>query len=117
MVVISADGPDTNISLVNDGPAICCTPPSNGFSYQGSVPINVEPGDTYGFTMSGSNGDFNSFLQGTFTVGGAAPAPELLRAVSTGGTNVTVLGRVDGLPLTSITLAGHRPPIPAPMAS
>jgi hypothetical protein len=103
--VISADGADTDISLVDDGPAICCTPPSNGFSYTGSVPINVEPGDIYGFSMTGSNGDFNSFLNGTFTVGGNAPAPELLRAVSTGGTNVTVVGRVDGLPLTSIALA------------
>ena len=104
--VIGANSGDVTVSIVDDGPAICCTPPSNGFSYAGTVPLTLEAGDIYGFTMSGSNGDFNTFLRGEFTVGGEAPAPELLRAVSTGGTNVTVLGRVDGLPLTAITLAG-----------
>ena len=64
--------------LVDDGPEICCTPPSNGFSYTGSVALSVEPGDTYGFTMTGSNGDLNSFLNGTLTYrrhGAAAGAP------------------------------------------
>jgi hypothetical protein len=103
--VISADASDTSVMLVDDGPEICCTPPSNGFSYTGSVPLSVEPGDTYGFKLAGSNGDLNSFLNGTLTVGGTAPPPELLRAVSTGGTNATILGRVDGLPATSVTIA------------
>ena len=102
--VISADAGDTSVLLVDDGPAICCTPPSNGFSYTGSVPLTVEPGDTYGFVMTGSNADLNSFLNGTLTIGATAPAPVLVRAVSTGGTGATILGRADGLPTTSITL-------------
>ncbi|HET9457672.1 MAG TPA: DUF642 domain-containing protein, partial [Candidatus Limnocylindrales bacterium] len=102
--VISADAGDTSVQLVDDGPTSCCTPPSNGFSYTGSVPLSVEPGDIYGFTMTGSNADLNSFLTGTFTVGGEAPAPVLMRAVSTGGTGATILGRADGLPSTPITV-------------
>jgi hypothetical protein len=102
--VISADAGDSGVTLVDDGPVDCCTPPSNGFSYTGTVPLDVEPGDIYGFSMTGSNFDLNSFLKGTLTVGGAAPAPTLMRAVSTGGTGAAILGRVDGMPNTPITV-------------
>src|SRR5262245_14417181 len=53
-------------TLENHGPVSCCTTPSNGFVYGGVATFsNVPAGATYGFRMSGSNGDFNNFLQGT----------------------------------------------------
>ena len=56
-------------TLVNAGPASCCTTPSNGFNYTGGYAFTgLEPGDTYGFTLTGSNGDYNSFLEGTFSL-------------------------------------------------
>ena len=58
----------TTTPLVNDGPVDCCTPPSSGFSYQGTVSLPVHAGDTYGFALRGSNFDSNATLQGTLTV-------------------------------------------------
>lgn len=58
----------TYTSLVNAGPANCCSTPSNGFHYTGSVTLNVQGGDTYGFTMGGSNYDSTSVLSGTLTL-------------------------------------------------
>ncbi len=58
----------TDLTLVNDGPAVCCTPPSSGFTYSGSTELDVQVGDTYGFALSGSNADFNTDLHGTLTV-------------------------------------------------
>ena len=55
-------------SLVAEGPEICCTEPSNGFLYGGIHEFDVQPGDVYGFRLSGSNGDLNNFLRGTFTL-------------------------------------------------
>ena len=50
-------------------PASCCTTPSNGFSYTGTTTSSSPVGDVYGFEVTGSNGDLNSFLQGTLKVG------------------------------------------------
>ena len=55
-------------TLINDGPVSCCTPPSNGFAYEGTAAIPVTAGDTFGFKISGSNSDLNSFLRGTLRV-------------------------------------------------
>jgi hypothetical protein len=56
-------------TLEQHGPAICCTSPSNGFIYGGVATFdNLNPGDIYGFRLSGSNSDFNNFLRGTFTL-------------------------------------------------
>ena len=55
-------------TLVNDGPVNCCTPPSGGFTYTGTVDLEVGAGDIYGFQMSGQNGDSNNTLSGTLTV-------------------------------------------------
>ncbi len=52
-------------------PVNCCTPPSGGFDYTGTASFTVQPGDTYGFKMTGSNFDTTDVLQGTLTVGGA----------------------------------------------
>ncbi|HEY2878042.1 hypothetical protein [Nocardioides sp.] len=54
--------------LVNDGPANCCTSPSNGFDYGGVATFQVTAGQTYGFRLSGSNFDSNNFLRGSLTL-------------------------------------------------
>ena len=108
--VISADSSDTQTVLVDAGPTSCCAgPPSGGFTYSGTVELAVEPGDTYGFELSGSNGDSDGRLQGTFALGGEAPvvsdAPSLIQAVATGGSGVYLIGRAESVPSTTITLA------------
>ncbi|MGS2721296.1 hypothetical protein [Paraglaciecola aestuariivivens] len=57
--------------LVNEGPESCCTTPSAGFSYSGSVILQVNAGQRYGFQLSGSNFDSNAILTGTLTINGA----------------------------------------------
>jgi Bacterial Ig-like domain (group 3) len=93
-----AGGAPTTTPLVSAGPADCCTSPSSTFSYSGTTTLAVSAGDTYGFTMSGSNGDSNSTLNGTLTVTTAVPpgpAPVLFGAVPNGG----IAGLVkDGVP-------------------
>lgn len=54
--------------LVNAGPENCCTSPSNGFGYNGTVVLTVAAGETYGFAMRGSNYDYNDILMGSLTV-------------------------------------------------
>ncbi len=66
---VTHDGDTTPISLVSAGPADCCSTPSAGFAYSGEVTLDPQAGDTYGFMISGSNGDSNSQLNGTLTVG------------------------------------------------
>lgn len=65
-------------TLVNAGPANCCTPPSNGFSYTGSHAIAVIAGQTIGFAFGGSNSDSNDFLSGTLTISAVSLPPALL---------------------------------------
>lgn len=55
-------------NLISQGPVDCCTSPSAGFNYTGSVTFNAVAGQKYGFTLGGSNFDSNSKLLGTFTV-------------------------------------------------
>jgi hypothetical protein len=66
--VVIHDGESTSKTLVNDGPVNCCTPPSGGFHYTGTTSLDVQAGDTYGFTFGGNNFDYNNRLQGTLTV-------------------------------------------------
>lgn len=61
-------------SLVNAGPANCCSSPSNGFSYSGTTTFNVAAGDVYGFNFGGNNSDSNNFLTGTLSIA-AVPEP------------------------------------------
>jgi hypothetical protein len=73
-------GVDTIVATpVNAGPVDCCSAPSGGFSYSGSNAVVVQPGDTYGFKVTGGNFDSDARLQGSLavTVTGAAPAPLL----------------------------------------
>ncbi len=67
-------GTTTTTPLVSAGPANCCSSPSGGFSYSGSTSLTVAVGDSYGFTMSGSNYDSDSTLNGTFTVTVSEPS-------------------------------------------
>jgi hypothetical protein len=62
------EGVTTTTPLVNDGPVDCCTPPSSGFHYTGSVDLSVQAGDQYGFRFGGQNFDSDERLLGTFTV-------------------------------------------------
>ena len=61
-------GSPTTTSLVAAGPAVCCTTPSNGFAYSGSTTLTVAAGEAFGFKITGSNGDSNSFLRGDLRV-------------------------------------------------
>ncbi|MGH7746724.1 MAG: hypothetical protein ACREQ5_18510, partial [Candidatus Dormibacteria bacterium] len=62
---VTHNGVTTTTSLVSAGPVNCCTSPSSGFDYKGSVTLNVQTGDTYGFQFGGSNYDSNDILSGT----------------------------------------------------
>ena len=55
-------------TLASAGPVSCCTSPSNGFVYTGDVEFDLQPGDKYGFRMSGSHNDRSQILQGTLTL-------------------------------------------------
>lgn len=55
-------------SLVNAGPADCCTSPSGGYAYSGSHTFQVQAGDVYGFRLSGSHFDTAEKLEGTLRV-------------------------------------------------
>ncbi|HEX2766966.1 MAG TPA: PxKF domain-containing protein [Candidatus Limnocylindria bacterium] len=68
-VVVRGGSVVSSTTLVNAGPASCCTAPSNGFDYSGTVNFPVQLGDRYGFVIGGSNGDLNDFLRGELTVG------------------------------------------------
>jgi hypothetical protein len=84
--------------LVNAGPVNCCSSPSGGFSYSGSTALTVAVGDSYGFQMSGSNGDSDSVLNGTLTVNVTEPDPPVASVAQRAG-YCAVPGDVD--PATS----------------
>ena len=75
----SAFSGNTVVSLYNAGPQNCCSSPSNGFFYNGSVTLDLVAGQEFGFRLIGSNSDSAQTLQGTFSVlqagGGAVPEP------------------------------------------
>ena len=52
--------------VLDEGPEDCgaCNPPSGGFTYAGNEIVNVQPGDTYGFRLTGSHADGTYALQG-----------------------------------------------------
>ncbi len=69
------DGTSEQVStLVDDGPVDCCLPPWDAFSYSGTISLEVDEGDQFGFRMSGSyiddddDDDDNRSLEGTLTL-------------------------------------------------
>jgi hypothetical protein len=72
-VIVRGETLVSSTNLVDAGPEICCTTPSNGFDYSGDASFTVQTGDVYGFVLAGSNGDFNDFLRGELTVGTQVP--------------------------------------------
>jgi len=54
--------------LHSAGPVNCCAAPSGGFDYSGTATFDLQPGDVYGFRMSGSHFDSDRRLLGTLTV-------------------------------------------------
>jgi subtilisin family serine protease len=57
-------------TLQSAGPDNCCAAPSGGFDYTGTATFDLQPGDVYGFRMSGSNFDSDHRLIGTLTLTG-----------------------------------------------
>ena len=55
-------------TLQSAGPVNCCAAPSGGFDYAGTATFDLQPGDVYGFRMSGSNFDSDARLIGTLTL-------------------------------------------------
>ncbi len=96
-VFVTHDGSTSSTTLVAAGPANCCDPPSGSFSYSGTTSVAVAVGDTYGFTMSGSNFDTNTHLYGTLnvtrtyipTISTAASAPQPVGAQITDAATLT----------------------------
>jgi len=87
---VTSGGVTTTFPLVNAGPVNCCTPPSGGFSYAGTIRLSVHAGDTYGFDMTGSNGDSDRRLLGTLTVVDTTPGPSRAGyCAAAGNTNPT----------------------------
>ncbi len=73
-------------TLVDVGPANCCSAPSGGFSYTGTEGFAVTAGDVIGFTFGGSNSDANNVLAGTLQVSPVPlPAGGLLLVAALGG--------------------------------
>ena len=66
---VTRAGVTTTNTVVSEGPRSCCTSPSNGFRYTGTVTLDIEAGDTYGFTVGGRNFDSDNTLRGSLTVG------------------------------------------------
>jgi hypothetical protein len=55
-------------ALVTAGPVNCCAAPSGGFTYKGKTEFDLQPGDVYGFRLSGSHGDSDRRLLGTLAL-------------------------------------------------
>jgi hypothetical protein len=61
--------------LAGAGPVNCCAAPSGGFDYTGTTTFDLQPGDVYGFRMTGSNFDSDRRLLGTLTLSLPTPQP------------------------------------------
>lgn len=74
---VSGPSGNRSVVLVDAGPANCCSSPSGGFLYTGTVTLPVHAGDVFGFRLSGSNSDSAMTLNGDFLVGTPAPTLQL----------------------------------------
>jgi hypothetical protein len=71
-------------TLASGGPAMCCTPPSGGFQYGGTTTFDLQPGDVYGFRLTGSHGDIAQTLEGTLLLQVPDTTPPTITPVITG---------------------------------
>jgi hypothetical protein len=71
-------------TLASGGPVMCCTPPSGGFLYEGKTTFDLQPGDVYGFRMTGSHGDIAQTLEGTLKLQVPDVTPPTITPVITG---------------------------------
>ena len=55
-------------TLRSTGPVNCCAAPSGGFDYTGTTTFDLQPGDVYGFRISGSHFDSDRRLIGTLSL-------------------------------------------------
>jgi hypothetical protein len=78
-------GVTTTDSLVKAGPSNCCTPPSGGFHYSGTVSLHVAAGDVYGFKFGGTNKDVTPVLRGQLAVGPTTATSARALADASGG--------------------------------
>jgi hypothetical protein len=106
----------TTTPLVDAGPEDCCTPPSGGFNYSGTVSLPVQAGDTYGFAMRGSNFDEIMTLQGTLTVDDA-PLPTTKRQCKKGGWRDFEVFKNQGDCVSFVATGGKNPPSGSPSAA
>jgi hypothetical protein len=84
-------------SLYDDGPANCCDPPSGGFDKSGTITFaDLQPGDVYGFRLTGSNSDGIKTLQGSLKLSEFDDTPPDISAQVTGpqGQNGFYIGPV-----------------------
>ena len=77
-------GHETVKKLKSDGPVWCCTAPSGGFKYTGTATLDLQPGDTYGFRMAGSHGDWANKLMGALRLKIADVTPPTVTPTITG---------------------------------
>ena len=84
-------------SLYNIGPVDCCAPPSGGFDYTGTITFaDLQPGDVYGFRLTGSNNDAAQTLQGSLMLSDFDQTPPDVSVQVTGpqGQNGFYIGQV-----------------------
>ena len=87
---VTTSGGTTYATLFSAGPADCgaCLPPSAGFTYCGPATFNVQPGDVYGFRLSGQHFDSSQLLQGDFVVDTSVTCPDF--SINPAATSYTV---------------------------
>lgn len=82
---VSRDGKDVFTKvLASAEAALCCRAPSGGFGYKGDTTFDLQPGDVYGFRMTGSHNDSAKLLDGTLTLRVPDVTPPTITPVITG---------------------------------
>jgi choice-of-anchor C domain-containing protein len=121
--VVTGSG-QTTTSLVNEGNSCNTASPYGPFEFSGPYTFQIPSGATsYGFSLSGSNGDSNSFLQGTFIFETASALPaapvNLVATPSNGAVNLSWTAPTGPAPSGYLVFEGTSSggEIPDPVAS